>query len=401
MVELFKFPAYRTLFSAQLIALIGTGLTTIALALLAYDLAGSKAGIVLGTALAIKMIAYVFVSPIITGLIKNKNRKKHLILFDIARAITVIFLFFVDSIWQIYLLIFCLQSLSAGFTPVYQSVISDILKEDRLFVKGASLSRIAYNMENILSPSIAILILSFVSYSVFFIANTLCFLFSALLIITTKFPEIQNKTIGLNSVWKRVTSGITQYVWNRNLLGLLSLNMCVSASGAMILVNSVSIVQGFFGLSESELAMAMLFYGLGSILSAILVFLNGDKAHFKTIMLLGALLTGVVSFGSAFIQSYPHLLFSWFSFGFSSSLILVPVGQILREETNEHDRTAIFGAQFSLSHACWLLTYPVMGYVLLLVGLKASFFIIASLVICTTFIAWFLWFGLKDKSSTL
>ena len=49
---------YRHLFTAQVIALIGTGLATVALGLLAYP------GVVLGTALAIKMIAYAGVAPI-------------------------------------------------------------------------------------------------------------------------------------------------------------------------------------------------------------------------------------------------------------------------------------------------------------------------------------------------
>ena len=37
----------------------GTGIMTVALGLLAFKIAGDKAGTVLGTALAIKMIAYV------------------------------------------------------------------------------------------------------------------------------------------------------------------------------------------------------------------------------------------------------------------------------------------------------------------------------------------------------
>jgi hypothetical protein len=49
---------YRHLFAAQVIALIGTGMMTVALGLLAFKIAGDKAGAVLGTALAIKMIAY-------------------------------------------------------------------------------------------------------------------------------------------------------------------------------------------------------------------------------------------------------------------------------------------------------------------------------------------------------
>ncbi len=55
MLSVLKNRTYRHLFAAQVIALVGTGLMTVALGLLAYDLAGADAGVVLGTALAIKM----------------------------------------------------------------------------------------------------------------------------------------------------------------------------------------------------------------------------------------------------------------------------------------------------------------------------------------------------------
>jgi len=79
---------------------------------------------------------------------------------------------------------------------------------------------------------------------------------------------------------------------------------------------------------------------------------------------------------------------------------LVPIGQLLREETNEEDRTAIFGAQFSLSHACWLIAYPLLGYLLVLVGLKFSFLIIAGIVLSSTLTAWFLWYSPRGKLFT-
>lgn len=42
MIEVLRFPTFRNLFAAQVIALIGTGLATVALSLLAYDLAGLR-----------------------------------------------------------------------------------------------------------------------------------------------------------------------------------------------------------------------------------------------------------------------------------------------------------------------------------------------------------------------
>ena len=75
MLEVLRNSAYRRLFSAQVVALIGTGLLTVALGLLAFDLAGGDAGIVLGIALTIKMLAYVGVAPVVSALTSHIPRK--------------------------------------------------------------------------------------------------------------------------------------------------------------------------------------------------------------------------------------------------------------------------------------------------------------------------------------
>ena len=62
--------AFRNLFSAQVIALVGTGMTTVALTLLAYDLAQENAGVVLGTALAFTVMNALYEPIINRGLYK-------------------------------------------------------------------------------------------------------------------------------------------------------------------------------------------------------------------------------------------------------------------------------------------------------------------------------------------
>ena len=89
---------YRHLFLAQVIALIGTGLATVALGLLAYDIAGKDAGAVLGTALAIKMIAYIGVAPVVGAFADRLPRRAFLVGMDVIRAGVAVFLPFVDQI---------------------------------------------------------------------------------------------------------------------------------------------------------------------------------------------------------------------------------------------------------------------------------------------------------------
>ncbi len=97
---------YRHLFLAQVVALVGTGLATVALGLLAYDIAGGSAGAVLGTALAIKMIAYIGVAPVVGAFADRLPRRAFLVTMDVLRAAVAICLPFVSEIWQIYVLIF-------------------------------------------------------------------------------------------------------------------------------------------------------------------------------------------------------------------------------------------------------------------------------------------------------
>ena len=73
MLAILENRTYRHLFLAQVIALVGTGLATVALGLLAFELAGAEAGAVLGTALAIKMIAYVGVAPVASAFASLPN----------------------------------------------------------------------------------------------------------------------------------------------------------------------------------------------------------------------------------------------------------------------------------------------------------------------------------------
>jgi MFS family permease len=81
------------------VALLGTGLATVALGLLAFDLAGDGAAMVLGTVFTIKMVAYVGIAPIAGAFADRVNRRALLVVLDVARAAAALCLPFVTEIW--------------------------------------------------------------------------------------------------------------------------------------------------------------------------------------------------------------------------------------------------------------------------------------------------------------
>ena len=167
-MRLFAIRDFRHLFSAQIIALFGTGLATVALGLLAYELAGPSAGAVLATALTIKMVMYVLIAPLAAAYADRLPRRMFLTLLDVARAAVVLALPFVTEIWQIYVLIGVLQAASAAFTPTFQAVIPDIVVEESDYTRALSASQVAYTMESLLSPVLAAVALTFSSSSLWF-----------------------------------------------------------------------------------------------------------------------------------------------------------------------------------------------------------------------------------------
>ncbi|MEZ4340865.1 MAG: MFS transporter [Sandaracinaceae bacterium] len=179
---------YRRLFAAQVTSLVGTGLTTVALALLAHDLAGGDAGAVLGTVLGMKMVAYVVVAPAVGGIAHRLPRKALLIGLDVLRAGIVLALPFVDALWQVYALIVALNVAAAGFTPTFQATLPDVLTDEARYTRALSLSRLAYDLEALASPALAAFALTLVSYDGLFVADAVTFLVSAALVATTAIP---------------------------------------------------------------------------------------------------------------------------------------------------------------------------------------------------------------------
>ncbi len=393
MLAILQHATFRRLFLAQVVALVGTGLATVALALLAYDLAGPEAGAVLGTALAIKMTVYILLAPLAGAIVPPARRKAVLILLDVVRASVVLALPFVTEIWQIYLLIAVLQSASAGFTPLFQSLIPEVLTEERDYTRALSLSRMAYDLENLLSPMLAAALLVWVSFHVLFVGTAFGFALSAGLILAAVLPAVASGTRS-DGLGERMLRGMRIYLRTPRLRGLLALNLCAAAGGAMVFVNTIVIVRDVLGGSEQQLALALATFGGGSMMAALLLPKVLDRVADRRVMLSAAimmvavlLMTTVLWIASPSWRGWAMLLPAWGLMGIAYAGLVTPGGRLIRRSAHEEDLSAVFAAQFSFSHVCWLLAYPLAGWVGLTFGLGVALAALSSLALVGIVIA--------------
>ncbi|TBU90069.1 MFS transporter [Stutzerimonas kirkiae] len=363
---------YRQLFLAQLFSLLGSGLATVALGLLAYQLAGDEAGLVLGTALAIKMLAYVLIAPLATALAERAPRGRVLVMLDLLRVGVALMLPLVTQVWQVYLLIFLLQAASAAFTPLFQATIPEVLPDEQAYTRALSLSRLAYDLESVASPLLAAALLSLVAFHDLFAGTALGFLASAALVLSSRLPVACARAEG--GLYSRTTRGLRIYLATPRLRGLLALNLAIAAAGSMVIVNTVVLVQARLGLSERASALALALFGAGSMIAALSLPRLLERLPERGVMLAGAALLAICLLAGLVLPlSYGLLLAWWLLIGAGYCAVQTPTGRVLRRSAQAADLPLLFAAQFALSHACWLVTYPLAGWLGARFGLAAAF----------------------------
>ncbi|APE37431.1 MFS transporter [Nocardia mangyaensis] len=394
-VSLFAHRDYRLLFTAQVAALFGTGLTTVALGLLAYELAGGNAAIVLGTALTLKMVAYVTVAPIAGAYAGRLPRRQFLVALNAVRGAIVLALPFIDQIWQIYVLITLLQIASAAYTPTYQAVLPDILPDERDYTRALSAAQLAATMETLLSPMLAALALSVLSFHWLFVGTGLGFAVSVALVLAARIP---NAATGEGAITERLVAGLRLFAATPRLRGLLGLNLVVAAAGSVVMVNTVNYARDMLSGSQSGVAILLAANGLGTMVVALTLPRLLDRRGERPVMLTGAavLAAGLIaaialSTATTGDWRWAAALTVWAVIGAGTGLVLTPTGRVLRRSARPEDRPALFAAQFSLSHVAWLVTYPITGWLATTTGFTATWLVLAAIAALGALAALRLW----------
>ena len=138
--------------------------------------------------------------------------------------------------------------------------------------------------------------------------------------------------------------------------------------------------------------MALAAFGAGSMLVALALPRILDRLPERRVMLVGAtVIAASLLVGGVMRASFSGLLALWFLVGVGYSLAQTPSGRLLRRSSHAVDRPALFAAQFALSHACWLLTYPLAGWLGAKLGMSTSFLSLGAVALVAIVLANRLW----------
>lgn len=381
--------AYRILLGSHVLALLSTGIATVALSLQAFALAGADAGLVLGNALSLKMLTYALVTPLLAPVVERRPRRSLFVALNLVRAGAVLMLPFATRVTDLYLIVVLFQSASAAFTPSYQATIPDLLPDEEEYLRALSLSRSISELENLASPALAAALLFVVDVKGLFVGAALGFVTAAGIIVSTPLPAPRAPTTA--GLLRRMTGGWRLFLATPRLRGLTALNLAVALASAMVTVNTVVLAQDRLGLGPRETAVALACFGMGSMAGALLVPHLVHRISDRTLMLGGATAAAGTLGAAPLVLGYATLLPLWFGLGLSCGLAHTPVGNLLRRSGRPAEKPALYAAQFAQFHLWLAAGYALAGWLGSVVGLMWDFVALGCLTLTCVTVAARVW----------
>lgn len=357
-------PIFRQLYFAQTISLLGDALTWLGLALLAFELAGKAAPIVLAGALTLRVTAFTLLSPLAGVLADRVDRKPILIVTHLGRMLLVCLLPFVNSIWQIYALVLGLNIFNAFFSPTYQATIP-LVTDASEYPQAIALSGTTYQILGVFGPGIAGILALFVGARDLFFWDGLSFIIAAILIGTLpgnlRTEAVTSGDRSLRQIRSDLQVG-TLRLWTDVPIryGLL-LQLVASIAGAQILVNTVNYVQGKLGHTAVEYGWVMMSFGLGATLGTIAIGIFPQYRSKILTLLGGGALINVALLGADNV-GLASLILLWAIAGCGQSSINLSMQTLIADRTPKDLQGRVYGAHFAWSHLWWAGAYPLAGW---------------------------------------
>jgi MFS transporter, NRE family, putaive nickel resistance protein len=364
MFQALKNPTFARLYTAQAVSLLGDALTWLGLALLAVDLAGDLAPGVLATALTCRIISFIVCAPIV-GMIADKfDRKLILVGTHLVRMLLVGLLPFVQTIWQLYLIVLFINIFHACFTPTYQATIP-IVTQPQEYAPAMALASVTYQALSMIGPGLAGVMAGWLGARTIFWLDSGSFFLAALVIFSVRQPltvaNLSSETLPPTSYWSRLTIG-TRLLFGDGLLRYaLALQLIGAILGGQVLVNTVGYINSILHLGDREYGWAMTAFGVGMVIAALIVAATQTYLARHWLLFGGAILM-IVSMFFADRSTFLGLILLWLCVGIGKNAIDLPTQIAIGDRIPKHQQGQVYAAHFAWSHLWWGIAYPLAGW---------------------------------------
>ncbi|SDG43753.1 Predicted arabinose efflux permease, MFS family [Fontibacillus panacisegetis] len=333
--------------------------------------------------------------PIAGMLADRVERKKLMIISDVARFAIVIGLIFVTALWQVYLILIIKGVFDVLFSPAKNGKLKEIVPSEQM-EKAVSYSSIIEQGSKIIGPAIGGMLTAAFGVSICFMIDAATFLVSACILLavpgkkilsTVKASSVQieEKTnVEKTGFWSELAAGMKLIVsipliaYGTLTLGMALLVLQIADSQTVVLFREIP------GMSEDIFGWCITLSGVGTLASVGIIQLLRSWSPLTKMGVGGALLGTVFAlagYASAHLPAngwvFIIIMMLFFLAGLGAGMTFVPFNVMLQQKTPEAMIGRVFGTVTSITSAASVLG-PVFGGTLVTAFGPAPAFIISG-----------------------
>jgi DHA3 family macrolide efflux protein-like MFS transporter len=388
--DVLRLTVMRRVWYAQVVSLLGDFLALFAvISVVSFRLHGTPAQVT-GVQIAY-MLPLAVLGPLAGVFVDRWSLKPTLVGSDLIRAGLVALLFVSTALWQIYLVLAALSSVSSFFAPAQSVTIRSHVPHHGL-ISANALMQMAMMGVRIVGPAAAGAIVAAFGPTLCYALDVASFVVSAALIGSVAIvrppaqPNAASAKSGVDAVLHEMGEGM-RFIVHHAALSFVVLAMAaglftIGCFGPLIAVY----VREWLHASSGTFGVVSAMVGVGMLFGVPIVRRLSAHASNSVLVLSGLAGIGVGALLLGSLPFVPAALFSTFVLGFAFAGIIVPAQTLMQQETPNALMGRISSTVMSVVFFAQLLGLVLSGVFAQLIGVRAVFFLCAL-------IAWVLTVG--------
>ncbi len=294
-------PEFTKLWIGQLVSYLGDWFNNVAALALVYEL--TQSGMATGVWLITSTLPAFFLTPLAGVVVDRWDRRRVMIIADLARAALALGMLLVrtpDQIWMLYAFSAALISFSAFFQPAQNAAIPNLVPPAQLVLANA-LSSATWGLMLAVGSAVGGIMIATVGRDVAFVINAFSFIFSAALIVWIRksFSEARAPTlVAPATTWQEFKTGLVYLRDQPQVLLVTLFKTGWGLAGGVFLLQTI-FAQAIFQMGAAGIGWLYAARGFGVLLGPYLAqpLVRDHLGKMRRAIFAGLLLAGASYFG--------------------------------------------------------------------------------------------------------
>jgi len=348
--------------SAHTVSLLGDRLTQVAIMIYVLELSGGSAALV-SLSLAAPLLPYVLLGPFAGVLVERWDKRKVMVVCDLARAAIVCSVPFFDKPWPVLAAAFLMGCFSTCFSPAQLSAIPELLESKREILVAQSLMSSTRYLTDLLGFTAASGVVMAMGCRPAFLIDALTFVVSAsfLVRVTKRLVVDGPREVSLAAFRDELVGGIRYHRDNPVVLSqLVSFTVGVLGIAGLNPLLLIAIPR-LMGAAPSIYGFLLATQSVTMLLTSTAIGHFGQKVPKPAFVVLGFFGLGLCALGFAFNRSVPVAFLLYALLGLANATFVVPSWSWVQESVPFEFRARVVSLRNTMANLAGMLSYFAAG----------------------------------------